>query len=85
MTPLVSIIMGSTSDPVSYTHLLAIDSFGPFPQRCQMVVFGLCTMVIECTMLDYVMSVQRQSVQFMIFSHKYQEIASAITKKTRCV
>lgn len=47
-----------------------------------MVVFGLCTMVIECTMLDYVMSVQRQSVQFFIFSHKYNEIASAITKKT---
>ena len=69
-------------DLVIIGSCLAIDSFGPFPQRCQMVVFGLCTMVIECTMLDYVMSVQRQSVQFMIFSHKYQEIASAITKKT---
>lgn len=45
---------------------LFIDSFGLFPQRCQMVVFGLCTMVIECTMLDYVMNWQRQSVQFMI-------------------
>ena len=28
------------------------------------------------------MSVQRQSVQFMIFSHKYKEIAKAITEKT---
>ncbi|WP_417468404.1 YitT family protein [Leyella stercorea] len=69
-------------DLVIIGSCLAIDSFGPFPQRCQMVVFGLCTMVIECTMLDYVMSVQRQSVQFFIFSHKYKEIASAITKKT---
>ena len=70
------------ADRVIIGSCLAIDSFGPFPQRCQMVVFGLCTMVIECTMLDYVMSVQRQSVQFFIFSHKYNEIASAITKKT---
>ena len=69
-------------DLVIIGSCLTIDSFGPFPQRCQMVVFGLCTMFIECTMLDYVMSVQRQSVQFFIFSHKYNEIASAITKKT---
>lgn len=61
---------------------LFIDSFGLFPQRCQMVVFGLCTMVIECTMLDYVMNWQRQSVQFMIFSKEYQKIAKAITEKT---
>lgn len=69
-------------DLVIIGSCLTIDSFGLFPQRCQMVVFGLCTMFIECTMLDYVMSVQRQSVQFFIFSHKYNEIASAITKKT---
>ena len=54
-------------DLVIIGSCLVIDSFGDFPQRCQMVVFGLCTMVIECTMLDYVMNVQRQSVQFMIF------------------
>ncbi len=61
---------------------LAIDSFGPFPVRCQKVVFGLCTMFIECNMLDFVMSWQRQSVQFMIFSKKHQEIANAIAKQT---
>lgn len=59
-----------------------ISSFGPIQNRCQMVVFGLCTMVIECLMLDYVMYWQRQSVQFMIFSKKYQEIAFAISRKT---
>ena len=42
------------------------------------VVFGLCTMVIENLVLDYVMNAQRESVQFMIFSKKYQEIANAI-------
>ena len=59
-----------------------ISSFGPIQNRCQMEVFGLCTMVIECLMLDYVMYWQRQSVQFLIFSKKYQEIAHAIATST---
>ncbi|WP_314314220.1 YitT family protein [Hoylesella marshii] len=42
------------------------------------VVFGLCTMVIENFVLDYVMNARRESVQFLIFSTKYQEIADAI-------
>ena len=42
------------------------------------IVFGLCTMVIENFMLDYVMTSRRESVQFFIFSKKYQEIANAI-------
>ena len=61
---------------------LFISNFGPLQDRLQMVVFGLCTMVIECLMLDYVMYWQRQSVQFLIFSKKYQEIAFAITRET---
>ncbi len=61
---------------------LFIDTFGPVEIRCQKVVFGLCTMFIECSMLDYVMNWQRQSVQFFIFSKKYQEIANAIATTT---
>ena len=61
---------------------LFIPNFGDVRMRCQMVVFGICTMVIECLMLDYVMYWQRQSVQFLIFSKKYQEIAYAIAKQT---
>ena len=61
---------------------LFIPQFGDELQRCHKVVFGLCTMAIECFMLDYVMNARRESVQFMIFSHKYEEIARAITKKT---
>ena len=61
---------------------LFIPSFGDVRMRCQMVVFGSCTMVIECLMLDYVMYWQRQSVQFLIFSKKYQEIAYSIAKQT---
>ena len=61
---------------------LLVDNLGPIDIRCQKVVFGLCTMVIECLMLDYVMYWQRQSVQFLIFSSKHKEIAEAIVKTT---
>lgn len=57
---------------------LFIPQFGDGLDRIHKVVFGLCTMVVENFMLDYVMNARRESVQFMIFSKKYQEIANAI-------
>ncbi len=57
---------------------LFIPQFGTMLERAYMVVFGLCTMVIENFMLDFLMNRQRQSVQFMIFSKRWQEIANAI-------
>ncbi|MCH5302729.1 MAG: YitT family protein [Prevotella sp.] len=56
--------------------------FGSMIERAHKVVFGLCTMVIENFMLDYIMERRRQSVQFMIFSMKWQEIANALGTKT---
>ena len=56
--------------------------FGTMLERAHKVVFGLCTMVIENFMLDYIMERRRQSVQFMIFSMKWQEIANALGTKT---
>ena len=47
-------------------------------QALYKIVFGLCTMVVENFVLDYVMNSRRESVQFLIFSQKYQEIANAI-------
>ena len=61
---------------------LFIPQFGEELQRCYKVVFGLCTMFIECFTLDYVMNSRRESVQFMIFSREYDKIAHAITKHT---
>jgi uncharacterized membrane-anchored protein YitT (DUF2179 family) len=61
---------------------LLIPQFGDMLQRAYMVVFGLCTMVIENFMLDFLMNRQRQSVQFMIFSKKWQEIANAVGMQT---
>ena len=57
---------------------LFIPEFGDKIDRVHKVVFGLCTMVIENFILDYIMNARRESVQFMIFSKKYQEIANAI-------
>ena len=57
---------------------LFIPQFGTPIERIHKVVFGLCTMAVENFTLDYVMNARRESVQFMIFSKKYQEIANAI-------
>lgn len=61
-----------------YVDLLIIGSAYPIFQDWRKIVFGLCTMVIENFVLDYVMNARRESVQFMIFTKKYQEIANAI-------
>ena len=52
--------------------------FGTYLERAHKVMFGFCVMAMENYTLDYVMNARRQSVQFMIFSKKWQEIANAI-------
>jgi non-canonical purine NTP pyrophosphatase (RdgB/HAM1 family) len=52
--------------------------FGTYLERAHKVMFGFCVMAMENYVLDYVMNARRQSVQFMIFSQKWQEIANAI-------
>ena len=52
--------------------------FGDYIERAHKVMFGFCVMAIENFVLDYVMNARRQSVQFMIFTEKWQEIANAI-------
>lgn len=44
------------------------------------VVFGLVTMIITTYMCDLVINGARRSVQFLIFSEKYPEIATRINK-----
>ena len=53
--------------------------FGDYIERAHKVMFGFCVMALENFVLDYVMNARRQSVQFMIFSEKWQEIANAIS------
>jgi uncharacterized membrane-anchored protein YitT (DUF2179 family) len=52
--------------------------FGTYLERAHKVMFGFCVMTMENYVLDYVMNARRQSVQFFIFSEKWQEIANAI-------
>ncbi len=52
--------------------------FGTYVERAHKVMFGFCVMAMENYVLDYVMNARRQSVQFFIFSRKWQEIANAI-------
>lgn len=69
-------------DLVIIGSCLFIPQFGDTIERIHKIVFGFCTIVIENFMLDYVMNRRRQSVQFFIFSNKWQEIANALGTKT---
>lgn len=49
------------------------------------LLFGYCTLIICNLLLDYVMDRGRQSVQFLIISRQYADIADAITQTGRGV
>lgn len=51
----------------------------------QKLLYGYCTLIIANLLLDYVVDRGRQSVQFLIFSRRYDEIAEAITETGRGV
>ena len=72
----VVIILSSMLIP-SYT---ADGSLVPFTDKIITVVYGLVLIAICCSVLDLYLSGSRQSVQLFIFSHKYKEIADAITR-----
>ena len=56
--------------------------FGTYIERAHKVMFGFCVMAMENFTLDYIMNARRQSVQFLIFTRKWQEIANAIGTET---
>lgn len=45
------------------------------------VLFGFCVLFIMSIVIDYVINSNRQSVQFLIFSRKYDEIAQGISTR----
>ena len=45
------------------------------------VLFGFCVLFIMSIVIDYVINSNRQSVQFLIFSKKHDEIAEAVSTK----
>ena len=50
----------------------------PFGRGLEKILFGLCYTFMASTAVDWVLNRTRQSVQFFIFSSKYDEIAEAI-------
>lgn len=54
----------------------------PIFHNWQMLILGFVTIVIECGMLDYIMNLMRQSVQFLIFTKHHDEICKAIADAT---
>ena len=50
----------------------------PFGRGLEQILFGLCYTFMAGTAVDWVLNRTRQSVQFFIFSTKYEEIAQAI-------
>lgn len=49
------------------------------------LLYGYCTLIITNLLLDFIVDRGRQSVQFLIFSQRYDEIASAINETHRGV
>lgn len=65
-----------------YVDLLIISSSYLIFHSIDKIVYGLIFMFITSFTADMVIDSNRQSVQFMIFSKKWKEIANAITRET---
>jgi uncharacterized membrane-anchored protein YitT (DUF2179 family) len=61
--------------------LLIVSSSYFIFQSVEKIVYGLVVMGVSSYTVDMVMNGARQSVQFFIFSEKYEEIADAIIKQ----
>ena len=72
----VVIILSSLLVP----SFLSDGSAVPFTDKFVNVIYGLILITVCSTVLDLYLSGSRQSVQLFIFSHKYEEIADAITR-----
>ena len=66
------VLLGADGKPLS--HLM------PFAEKITTVVYGLILVTVNSYVLDMYISGSQQSVQLFILSHKYEEIADAITR-----
>lgn len=67
---------------VMYCDIIIISSCYFVFHDWRRVIFGFVTLIIISYMLDYVVNSTRRSVQFFIFSKKYDEISDQIISKT---
>ena len=68
---------------IMYGDIIIISSCYLVFQDWKRVLFGFCVLFIMSFVIDYVVNSNRQSVQFLIFSKKHEEIAEKITKELR--
>ena len=64
-----------------YCDIVIISSCYCIFHEWKRVLFGFCVLFIMSIVIDYVINSSRQSVQFLIFSRKHDEIAEGITKQ----
>src|SRR5574344_1225101 len=67
---------------VMYCDIIIISSCYFVFHDWRRVIFGFVTLIIISYMLDYVVNSTRRSVQFFIFSKKYDEISDRIITQT---
>ena len=68
---------------IMYGDIIIISSCYLVFHDWKRVLFGFCVLFIMSVVIDYVVNSNRQSVQFLIFSRKHNEIAEVITKELR--
>ena len=68
---------------IMYGDIIIISSCYLVFHDWKRVLFGFCVLFIMSFVIDYVVNSNRQSVQFLIFSRKHEEIAETITKELR--
>ena len=64
---------------IMYMDILIISSCYFVFHDWRRVLFGYTTLIISSLIIDYVINSARRSVQFLIFSKHYEEIAEAVT------
>lgn len=64
-----------------YLDLVIVGSSYLIQQNIEDVVVGYCTMFVAMYMLDHVMNLANQSVQFTIISNRYEDIANMVNTK----
>ena len=66
---------------IMYGDIIIISSCYLVFHDWKRVLFGFCVLFIMSVVIDYVVNSNRQSVQFLIFSKKHEEIAETITRE----
>ena len=68
---------------IMYGDIIIISSCYLVFHDWKRVLFGFCVLFVMSVVIDYVVNSNRQSVQFLIFSRKYEEIAEGINTEIK--